>query len=165
MEIFTLLQSIEDLLEQSKSIPFSSKVVVDKAEIIDTIKDIRLKLPDELKQAKWIKEERERIIGEAKKEADLITKKAEDNYLALVDEHEITKKAYEKKDEVIVEANAEYDKIIGQANQYTLDELSSLEQTLQKLHEEISSIDKQINSQIEIVENGKKVVNKKMAKS
>ena len=69
MEIFTLLDELEEYLEGRNSIPFTNKVLVDKEEILDIIKEIRLKLPDELKQAKWIKEERERIIAEAHQDA------------------------------------------------------------------------------------------------
>lgn len=67
MEIFTLLETLEDILERSKSVPFTEKTIVDKEEVLEIIKDIRLKLPDELKQAKWIKEERARILDEARK--------------------------------------------------------------------------------------------------
>ena len=35
MEIFTLLETIEDLLENSKKVPFSNKSIVDKDEILD----------------------------------------------------------------------------------------------------------------------------------
>ena len=52
MEIFTLLESIEELLENSRTLPLVKKTVVDKEEILDIIKEIRLKLPDELKQYK-----------------------------------------------------------------------------------------------------------------
>ena len=52
MEIFTLLETLEDLLEKSKTVPFTDKSIVSKNEILDIIKEIRLKLPDELKQAK-----------------------------------------------------------------------------------------------------------------
>ena len=57
MEIFTLLDTLEDLLEGSRNLPFSNKSLVEKEEMLDLIKEIRLKLPDELKQAKWVKEE------------------------------------------------------------------------------------------------------------
>ena len=67
MEIFTLLETLEDILEKSKKVPFTNKAVVDKDEIVEIIQEIRLKLPDELKQAKWIKEERQRILLEAQK--------------------------------------------------------------------------------------------------
>ena len=74
MEIFTLLETLEEILEQSKKLPFTDKAIVDKEAILEVIKEIRLKLPDELKQAKWIKEERQRILVEAQNEADEIIK-------------------------------------------------------------------------------------------
>ena len=54
MEIFTLLETIEDMLENSKELPFVHKAVIDKEEVLEIIKEIRLKLPEELKQAKVI---------------------------------------------------------------------------------------------------------------
>ena len=105
MEIFTLLEALEDMLDKSRGIPFSSKCIVNKEEILDIVKDIRLKLPEELKQAKWIKEERQRILVEAQNEADEIIKEAENRIISMIDEHEITKKAYEKKVEIIETAN------------------------------------------------------------
>ena len=105
MEIFTLLETLEDMLEKSRNVPFSGKCVVDKEEILDIIKEIRLKLPEELKQAKWVKEERQRILVEAQNEADEIIKEAENRIISMIDEHEITRKAYEKKVEIIETAN------------------------------------------------------------
>ena len=105
MEIFTLLENIEDILEKSKGVPFSNKVLVDKEEILEIISELRLKLPEELKQAKWIKEERQRILVEAQKEADDIVKEAENRIISMINENEITKKAYEKKAEIIETAN------------------------------------------------------------
>ena len=89
MEIFTLLDSVEDLLE----------------EMMDLINEIRIKMPDELKQAKWIKEERQRILVEAQKEAEGVVKEAENRIIAMIDEHEITRKAYDQKAEIIETAN------------------------------------------------------------
>lgn len=105
MEIFTLLETLEEILEKSKNVPFSTKGIVDKEELLEIIKEIRLKLPDELKQAKWVKEERSRIILEAKKEAEDIVKEAENRIISMIDEHEITKKAYEQKAQIIETAN------------------------------------------------------------
>ena len=79
--------------------------MVDKEEIFDIIKEIRIKLPEELKQAKWVKEERTRILIEAQKEADDIVKEAENRIIAMIDEHEITRKAYAQKAEIIETAN------------------------------------------------------------
>ena len=105
MEIFTLLEALEELMDESKSIPLTNKVFVNKEEVLDLIKEIRLKLPEELKQAKWVKEERTRILVEAQKEAEGVIKEAENRIIAMVDENEITRKAYEQKNEIIQTAN------------------------------------------------------------
>jgi len=93
MEIFTLLETIEDMLENSKEVPFTHKAIIDKEEVLDIIKEIRLKLPEELKQAKVIKEEHDRIISKANEEASEIVKEAENRIISMIDEHEITRKA------------------------------------------------------------------------
>ncbi len=105
MEIFTLLETLEEYLERAKKVPFTQKVIIDTDEVLDIVKEIRLKLPDELKQAKWVKEERGRILVEAKKEADGIVKEAENRIISMIDEHEITRKAYEQKAQIIETAN------------------------------------------------------------
>ena len=105
MEIFTLLETLEECLERAKKVPFTQKVIIDTDEVLDIVKEIRLKLPDELKQAKWVKEERGRILVEAKKEADSIVKEAENRIISMIDEHEITRKAYEQKAQIIETAN------------------------------------------------------------
>lgn len=105
MEIFTLLETLEEIIENGKKLPFSNKGIVDKEEFLDLIKEIRIKLPEELKQAKWVKEERTRILIEAQKEADDIVKEAENRIIAMIDEHEITRKAYAQKAEIIETAN------------------------------------------------------------
>ena len=131
MEIFTLLEELEDLLEKTRSIPFSHKCLVDKEEILDIIKEIRLKLPDELKQAKWIKEERQRILVEAQNEADGIIKEAENRIISMIDEHEITRKAYEKKVEIIETANEMSREITKGTKDYADNLLSGIEVALE----------------------------------
>ena len=124
MEIFTLLEELEDILESCKSVPFSGKSVVDKEEILEIIKEIRLKLPDELKQAKWIKEERQRILVEAQKEA-------ENRSISMINENEITKKAYEKKAEIIETANEMSREISKGTKDYADNILQGLEVALE----------------------------------
>ena len=131
MEIFTLLETLEDILEKSRNLPFSAKGVVDKEQMLDLIKEIRLKLPDELKQAKWVKEERQRILEEAQKEADDIVKEAENRIIAMIDEHEITRKAYEKKAEIIETANEMSREISKGTKDYADNMLSGLEVALE----------------------------------
>ena len=139
MEIFTLLETLEDLLENSRSIPFSDKGIVDKEEMLDLIKEIRIKLPDELKQAKWVKEERQRILVEAQKEADGIVKEAENRIIAMIDEHEITRKAYDQKTEIIETANEMSREISKGTKDYADSILGNIETALQNALETIQN--------------------------
>lgn len=105
MEIFNLLENLEELIESGSKVPFSNKVMIDVEETRELLENIRLKLPDELKQAKWIKEERQRIIDDAQQEADNMLKDAQNKIVTMVDEHVITKEAMEKKEAIIENAN------------------------------------------------------------
>ena len=131
MEIFTLLETLEEILEQSKKLPFTDKAVVDKEAILEVIKEIRLKLPDELKQAKWIKEERQGILTEAQKEANDIVKEAETRIISMIDEHEITKKAYEQKAQIIETANEMSREISQGTKEYADNVLGSIQTALE----------------------------------
>ena len=156
MEIFTLLETLEDILEKSKNLPFSDKVLVDRSEILDLIKEIRLKLPDELKQAKWIKEERERIISEANKDADDIVKEAEKRIISMIDEHEITKKAYEKKDEIIAEANEKFRIMDRETKAYADGILENIQEQVKSLQETLMDIEGSLGETVQNLDNNRK---------
>jgi vacuolar-type H+-ATPase subunit H len=130
MEVLTLLETLEDILEKSAAIPLTKKSLVDKGELLDIIKEIRVKLPDELKQAKWVKEERQKILLDAQKEANELLKEAENRIIAMIDEHEITKKAYEQKAEIIESANAFSHDLIDGTKEYADGILADLEENL-----------------------------------
>ena len=102
MEVLNSIEKIEDLIEKGWNVFGAS--MVNKSEILDLLKEVRVKLPDEVKQAKWIKEERQRILLEAQKEAEMIVKEAENRIVSMVDENEITRKAYDQANETIINA-------------------------------------------------------------
>ena len=156
MEIFALLEALEEILAKSKSVPFTDKTVVEKNQILDIIKDIRLKLPDELKQAKWIKEERERIIDEAQKEANDIVKEAENRIISMIDEHEITKKAYDKKKEIIEDANDMYREMTQGANAYVDEILANIENNMKELSKSLSGVEASVQNALETIQNDRK---------
>ena len=156
MEIFTLLETLEDILENSKTLPFSDKSIIEKEQFLDIIKEIRLKLPEELKQAKWIKEERERIIAEAQKDADDIVREAENRIISMIDEHEITKKAYDKKTEIIADANEMYREITKGTNVYVDGILANIENNMLELGKSLSNVEMTIQNAVETIQNNRK---------
>ena len=131
MEVLTLLETLEEMLNRSASIPLTKRTLIDKDELLSVVNDIKLKLPDELKQAKWVKEERQKILVDAQKEANQLIKEAENRIIAMIDEHEITKKAYEQKTEIIDSSNAFSKDLINGTKKYADDILAELEANLQ----------------------------------
>ena len=132
MEVFTLLENLEELIESGTKVPLSSKVMVDRDEINEILEEIRIKLPDELKQAKWVKEERQRIIMDAQKEADQIVKETETKIISLVDDHEITRQALAQKEEIIESADKVAREITAGTREYADALLERLEEILKE---------------------------------
>ena len=130
MELLSIIESLEELVEKSIGLPLTGKCMVDREEILEIIKEVRLKLPDDIKQAKWIKEERQRILLDAQKEANVILQDAEGRISSLVDEHEITQKAYEQADEIISAAQKTAREIRLGTKEYADGILSKVEEIL-----------------------------------
>lgn len=137
MNILSLLDVLEDELEKGVNLPFTTKALIDREKCLDLIKDIRLSMPEEIKQAEWIKKERQRILLEAQKEAESVNKEAEDRIKALIDENEITQSAYKQSRDIMETAqeNAkeirlgakEYaDNLLEQVESYLKDQLDTL---------------------------------------
>jgi len=137
MEILSLLDALEDAIENAVSVPFSGKCMVDRNEILELIQDIRLKLPDEIKQAKWISKERARILAEAQQEADDIVKNAESRIAAMVNEHEISQKAYEQAETILSNAKKSAREIRLGTREYADNILGRVEEMLKEMLEVI----------------------------
>ncbi len=105
MEILEILEDIEESVEKSFSLFGMS--VINKSDMLAMLEELRMKLPDEIKQAKWVKEERQKILSEAQSEADSIVEGAKEKVIALVDEHEIAKQAKAKAEQLISDARAQ----------------------------------------------------------
>lgn len=98
------LDQIEDILDASKSVPFSNKVSVEKERIYDVMNEIRLNLPTEIRSAQRIIEDHERIMTEARAKASNIIKEAEEEARLLTNDHEIYRRASEQATELLEES-------------------------------------------------------------
>src|SRR5699024_10243044 len=134
MKVTQLLQQLEDLVYGGTGVPFSNKVLVDAEELIEIIQDIQSNLPDEVKQAQWIQEERKKILIEAQKEAETITQEAETYIRKMVDDNEITKNAYEQAEEIMEKAQENAREIRLGTSEYADSILIQLQNQLKELH-------------------------------
>lgn len=131
--IVQLLDELEDIIENGRSAPFSNRVSIDKDEVYDLISELRVKLPNELKQAQWIIEERNKILIDAQREADQIVKSAEERLQRMIDENEVTKKAYDQAAAIIDSAKKNAKEMRLGAVEYSEGILSDVENRLKEL--------------------------------
>lgn len=133
MELLDLLEQLEDLIDSGMNIPLSGgKCLLDRDALLDIVQEIRLKLPDDIKTAKRIVEEKQRIIAEAQQEAENIISNAESRIAALVDENEITKKAYEQSEIIISNAKKNAREIRLGTREYADEILNKVEAILEE---------------------------------
>ena len=133
MDIMEIVDMMEETIEKASAVPLTGKVMLDKDELLDYIQEIRLVYPDEMKEAKWVKEERQRILSEAENRAETIQKNAEEAQAQLIDEHEITKVAYEQANEIVEQAKQKSMEIKTDTDQYVDDVLNDVEHRLDLL--------------------------------
>ena len=94
MNVNELLDTIEDALQESASVPLSGgKRIVDVDQIRDYLDEVRANLPNELRQAQSIVNDRAQIVDSANAQAQAIVRKAEERARVLVSESEIVKNA------------------------------------------------------------------------
>ena len=127
-----ILDMMDDMLDNASTVPFSvKKSIIDCDQMRDYINEIRLNLPQEIKQAKLIVRDRQTIINDANKEADSIVRRAEDRAKVIVSNDEITKAAKARAVEMVNKAQAKSKEIKNAANKYIDDVLVQAEECLQ----------------------------------
>lgn len=132
MIIDDILDMMDDLLDNAQSVPFSvKKSIIDGDQMRDYINEIRLNLPQEIKQAKLIVRDRQSIISDANKEADTIIRRSEERAKVIVSNDEITKAARARAVEITNQAQAKAKEIKNAANKYIDDVLVKTEECLQ----------------------------------
>ncbi|MDR0931087.1 MAG: ATPase [Clostridiales bacterium] len=132
MEVLELLDSLEDIIERGVGLPLGGKCMLDRDELLDVLQEVRLRLPEDLKQAKWVKSERQRILAEAQKEANHILKGAEDKIISMINEHEITKRSYEQAKQIEAASRKKTREIRNNTTQYVENMLADAETVFEK---------------------------------
>ena len=134
-----LINEIEEFIDSCKYQPLSNtKILVNKEELEELLVELRLRIPDEIKQYQKIISNQDAILNEARTQADAMLQEANAQTNELVNEHEIMQRAYANANEVIEQANAQaqaiVDNAVNDANnirqgaiQYTDDMLRSLQ--------------------------------------
>jgi len=139
VECLRLIEELQDMINSGSKILFSNKVLIDQEKALEIIDKLLRSLPDDIKIAQKITEDRQRILIEAQKESEIILKEAKDHIDSLVNQEEITKKAREKSDQILNFAKQTAREIRTAANDYADDVLEELEQHITKVLETLKA--------------------------
>ena len=131
MNVNELLDTIEDLLEESTGMPLSGgKRIVDVEQIRDYLDEVRAALPGELRQAQQIVNDRAQIVDSANAQAQAIVKKAEERARILVSDAEIVKAAQQRASEITSAAQTEARTLRQTVTDYCENMLRTTEDTM-----------------------------------
>ena len=131
MNVNELLDTIEDALEESASVPLSGgKRIVDVEQIRDYLDEVRAALPGELRQAQQIVNDRAQIVDSANAQAQAIVKKAEERARILVSDPEIVKAAQQRASEITSAAQTEARTLRQTVTDYCENMLRTTEDTM-----------------------------------
>jgi hypothetical protein len=135
MDILYLLDRLEDLVSGARRVPLSSQVLVDAQECLDVVDQLRLSLPEELKDARRVLAERERILADAEQTAAHLVQRAEHQAAARVDDHALVQAAEQRARALVDRAEADASEIQRQADDYAYRVMASLQRRLGQLQE------------------------------
>lgn len=127
------MDRLEAVLGAGLRLPLGSKVVVDEGEILDILDQMRVAIPEEIKEARRTVQERERILAQAQKEAEGIVIAAQERVAFMLQDRELLKAAENRSQAIIEEAREKSRQLQADADQYALDTLTNLENELLKI--------------------------------
>jgi len=133
MDILHLVDRLEELFNESSSLPLTKKVVVDEDKMLDLIDQMRLAIPDEIKKAQSINNQKERIIAQSHEEANRTISLAKEQSEILVSKDAIVQEAKIIAEDITKRASNETELIKIEADQYAIDSLDHLEIELSKI--------------------------------
>ena len=101
-KIEQLIDEIEEYIDSCKYKAFSTDIImVNKAEIDDLLRELRMRTPEEIKHYKKIISNREAILNDAKQKAEELMEAATIQTNELVNEHQIMQEAYKQANNIV----------------------------------------------------------------
>ncbi len=154
MKVLDIIEEFQRKLDETTNFMMTKKVLVEREELQTLLTNIQTFLPDEMKHAKWIEVEREKILENANLEANqvldaankqqnLILEEAQEKFEKMVAESEILREAQSRADELLSTSNSEAKAIKMNAYRYSEEVLT---QTKEALDEKVEEVKKDLHS-------------------
>ena len=162
-----LIDEIEEYIDSCKyQLASNTKIIVNKEEIDELLRELRMKTPDEIRRYQKIISNKEAILNDARAKAEALINEATVHTSELINEHEIMQQAYAQANEVVTLATHQAQEILDKATmeanevrsaamQYMDDMLANLEnligQTMNMTASHYESFVNNLNGYAEIV--------------
>ncbi len=137
MDLLSALNELEELIETSSKVPFTRKVMVEEERLLDLLDRIRTTMPEEIRQAKWIIQEREKVLGDSQKEAMRILDAVQNQIERKADDSEVVRQSKIVAEEIIAKAESVAREMREGAKGYADDILGNLQDSLGKINSQI----------------------------
>jgi hypothetical protein len=132
MDILHLVDRLEEILNQSRPLPFTHSVIVDEERILDIIDQMRVAIPEEVKKAQQFLAQRDRVLAQAQEEANRTVAIAREKSDQLVERDAIVQAAQARADQMLVLAHEDANGTRHEADEYVVDTLMKLEMELDR---------------------------------
>ncbi len=132
VDILYLVDRLEELVGIGKRVPFSGRVMVEEEEFLALVDQLRVAVPNEIKQAQRVIQEREQVIGGAQTEAARILKTARDQAEYFVSEQGLLSEARQKGEELLRQVEAEHKRSLGEIDVYALKQIGLIEDAMRE---------------------------------
>ncbi|HEX7568810.1 MAG TPA: hypothetical protein VF355_09635 [Anaerolineaceae bacterium] len=133
MDILHLVDRLEELFNESRSVPFTHSVIVDEDRILDIIDQMRVSIPEEIKKAQQLQAQRDRILAQAQEEVNRTLALAREKSEMLVERDPIVQAAQARSEQIIAQARVEGEATRREADEYVMDTLTKLEMEMERV--------------------------------
>lgn len=132
MDILHLVDRLEELVNTARQVPLTNNIMVDQDRLIDLIDQMRVSIPDEVKKAQKTLADRDKILAQAKEEAERTLMVAREERDKMLLRENVAVAAQTKAEQIIEQAKQEAELIKGDADDYVIESLGELEAQLER---------------------------------
>ena len=141
----TLLRRVVDVIATAPTFPLSSTPRIDRDEIIQLLEEALERLPDDLRQARWMLKERQEFVAKTRREADEILEAARVQAERMVQRTEVVRAAESRARQVMDAADTDVRRLRHETEDFIDQRLGSFEVLLDKLTRTVSAGRERLN--------------------
>ncbi len=132
MDIQFLVERLEALVTNARKLPMTTQVILEQAAVLDIIDQLRVAIPEEVRQARKVNQEGDRVVSHAREEAEQIISAAQEQAALLLQDQAIVREAEARAQDVSEGAEARAEETMRGADKYAAGVLERLESDLVK---------------------------------